>query len=114
MNDHDVFIAKAGDLWEKPCLIGVHCFLKFVDANKYTPFAFMWGWGRSVRKYIQCLLFGEAYTLSLTMHVSLLHFFRLWEIVHNICDVDQGPRIVIDLLDHFEPCLFHRKSCHRI
>ncbi len=43
MNDHDVLVAKAEDLWETPRLIGVHCLLKFVDANKYIPFAFMWG-----------------------------------------------------------------------
>jgi hypothetical protein len=75
MNDHDVFFAKAGDLWETPRLIGVNCFLKFVDANKYILFAFMWGWGGSVRKYAKCFLFGGAYTLSLTVHVSLLLFF---------------------------------------
>ncbi len=41
VNDNDVFVAKAGDLWETPRLIGVHCLLKFVDANKYIPLAFM-------------------------------------------------------------------------
>ncbi len=53
MNDHDVFVARAGDLREPPCLIRVHCLLKFVDVNKYILFAFMWGWGGSVRKYIK-------------------------------------------------------------
>jgi hypothetical protein len=95
VNDHDVFVAEARYLWEKHHLIGVHCLLKFVDANKYIPFAFMLGWGGSVRKYVQCLLFDGEYTLSLTTHVPLLCFFRLWEIACNICDVDQGPRIVI-------------------
>jgi hypothetical protein len=28
MNDHDVFVAEAGDLWESPHLIGVHCLLR--------------------------------------------------------------------------------------
>jgi hypothetical protein len=32
-NDHDVFVAKAGDLWKKSHLIGVHCLLKFEDVN---------------------------------------------------------------------------------
>jgi hypothetical protein len=54
VNDHGVFVAKAGDLWEPPHLIGVHCLLKLVDANKYILFAFMWGWGGSVRKYVKC------------------------------------------------------------
>jgi hypothetical protein len=36
MNDHDVFVAKAGDLWEMTRLIGVHCLLKFVDANNIS------------------------------------------------------------------------------
>ncbi len=108
--DHDVFVAKAGDLWEPPCLIGVHCLFKLVDANKYILFAFMWGWGGSVRKYIKCFLFGGAYTLSLPTHVSLLHFFRLGEIACNICDVDQGPRVLIAPSDLFELPLFHRKS----
>ncbi len=76
------------------------------------PFAFMWGWGRSVGKYIQCFLFGGAYALSLTMTVSLLRFSRLWEIECNICDIDQGPRIVIALLECFEPRLLRWKS-HR-
>jgi hypothetical protein len=89
MNDHDVFVAEAGDLWETPRLIGVHCLLKFVDTNKYIFFAFMWGWGGSGGKYIQCFLFGRVYALSLTMHVSLLCFFRLWETVCDICDIDQ-------------------------
>jgi hypothetical protein len=43
VSDHDVLVAKAGDLWETPRLIGVHCLLKFTDANKYITFAFMWG-----------------------------------------------------------------------
>ncbi len=42
VNDNDVFVAKAGDLWETPRLIGVHCLCEFVDANKYIPLAFMW------------------------------------------------------------------------
>jgi hypothetical protein len=50
------------------------------------------------------------YALLLTAHVSLLCFFRLWEIPCDIHDVDQGPRIVIALLDHFESHLFHRKQ----
>ncbi len=41
--------------------------------------------------------------MSLTAHVSLLCFFRLWEKACNICDVDQGPRIVIAPLDCVEP-----------
>ncbi len=98
----------------KPHLIGVHCLLKFIDANKYVPFAFMWGYGGSVRENVKCFLFGGAYALSLTVHVSLLHFFRLREIACNISDVDQGPRVVIDPSDCFEPRLFHRESCHRM
>ncbi len=70
----------------------------------------MWGWGRSVGKYVQCLLFGGLYALSLTAHVFLLCFFRLWEIACSICDVDQEPRIVIALSNCSEPSLFHRKS----
>ncbi len=70
----------------------------------------MWGWGGSVRKYIKWFLFGEVYTLSLTAHVSLLRFFRLREIACNMCAIDQGPRVVIAPLYHFEPCLFHQKS----
>ncbi len=112
MNDYDVFVAKTGDLWEMPHLIGVHCLSKFVSANKYIPFAFMWGWGGSVKKHLEWFLFGGAYALSLTTHVSLLHFFRLWDIVCNIRDVDQGPRVVMALLDCFEPRLFHWESHH--
>jgi hypothetical protein len=59
MNDHDVFVAKAGDLWNMPRMIGVHCLLKFIDANTYILFAFMWGWGGGVRKYVKCFLFVE-------------------------------------------------------
>ncbi len=110
MNDHDAFVAKAGDSWELPHLIGVHCLLKLVDANKYILFVFMWRWVGSVRKYVKCDLFGGAYTLSLPTHVFLLRFFRLWEIVCNICDVVKGPRVVIAPLDRFEPRLFHWKS----
>ena len=33
VNDHDVLVAKAGDLWEKPHVIEVHCLVKFIDAN---------------------------------------------------------------------------------
>ncbi len=51
----------------------------------------MWGHGRSVREHVEWFLLGGAYALSLTMHVSLLHFFRLGEIARDICDVDQGP-----------------------
>jgi hypothetical protein len=91
MNDHYVLVAKAGDLKEMPHLIGVHCLLEFIDADKYIPFAFMWGYGRSVREQVEWFLFGGAYTLSLSVHVSLLHFFRFGEIGHDICDVDQGP-----------------------
>jgi hypothetical protein len=113
VNDHDLFLAKAGDLWEPPRLIGVHFLLKLVDANKYILFAFMWGWGGSVRNYVKYFLFGGVYTLSLPAHVSLLHFFRLREIACNIPDVDKGPKVVIAPLDRFEPHLFHRKSrCH--
>jgi hypothetical protein len=108
VSDHDVFDAKAGDLWGMPHLIGVHCLLKFIDANKYIPFAFMWGWGGSVRKYVKCFLFGGAYALLLTAHVSLLRFFRLGEIACNIHDIDQGPRVVVAPLDRFEPRLFHQ------
>ena len=75
--DHDVLVAKARDLWETPRLIGVHCLLKFVDANKHTPFAFMWGYDGSVRESVEWFLFGGAYALLLTAYVSLLHFFRL-------------------------------------
>ncbi len=114
VNDHDVFFAKAGDLWELPCLIGVHCLLKLVDANKYILFAFMWGWGGSVRKYVKCFLFGGAYTLSLPAHVSLLCSFKLGEIACSILDIYQGPRVVVAPLDHFEPCLFHQKSPSRM
>jgi hypothetical protein len=46
VNDHDVFVAKAGDLWEMPCLIGVHFFLNFVHADNLL--AFMWGGGVGV------------------------------------------------------------------
>ncbi len=53
VNDHDVFVAKAGDLWEPPRLIGVNCLLKLIDANKYILFAFMWWWGGSVRKCVK-------------------------------------------------------------
>ncbi len=98
MNDHDVFVAKAGDLWKMPCLIGVHSLLKFADANKYIPFIFMWG------------VFGGAYALLLTAHVSLLRFFRLGEIACDICDVHQGPRVVIAPSHWFEPSLSHRES----
>ncbi len=91
MNDHDVLVAKAGDLRETPRLIGVQCILEVVDADKYIPFAFMWGYGRSVREHVEWFLFGGAYALSLTAHVSLLRFFRLGEIKRDICDVDQGP-----------------------
>jgi hypothetical protein len=97
-----------------PHLIGVHCLLKFVDADKFILLALMWRWGGIVRKYVKWFLFGRAYTLSLTTHVSLLHFFRLGEIVCNISDVDQGPRVIIAPLDRFEPCLFHRKSHRRM
>ncbi len=95
-------------------MIGVHCLLKFVDANKYIPFAFMWGYVGSVRERIKWVLFGGAYALLLTAHVSLLRFFRLEEIVCNISDVDQGPRVVIALSDHFEPRLFHWESCRHM
>jgi hypothetical protein len=91
VNDHDVLVAKARDLRETPHLIGVHCLLEFVNANKYIPFAFMWGYGGSVREHVKWFLFGGAYALLLIMHVSLLHFFRLREIARDICDVDQGP-----------------------
>ncbi len=74
----------------------------------------MWGYGRSVRERIEWCLFGGAHALSLTVHVSLLHFFRLGEIACNICDVDQGPRVVIVPLDHFEPRLFYWESCRRM
>ncbi len=70
----------------------------------------MWGWVGSVRKYIKCFLFGGAYALSLSVHVSLLHFFRLGEIACNICDIYQGPSVAIAPLDCFEPSLFHHKS----
>ncbi len=73
-----------------------------------------WGWARSVRKYVKWFLFGGVYTLLLTMHVSLLCFFRLGEIACNIRDVDQGPRVVVAPSDHFEPCLFHQKSHRRM
>ena len=53
MNDHDVFVAEAGDLLELPRSIRVHYLLMLIDANKYILFAFMWGWGGSDRKYIQ-------------------------------------------------------------
>ncbi len=114
VNDLDVFVAKAGDFWEPPHLIRVHHLLKLVDANKYILFAFMWGWGGSVRKYVKCFLFGGAYTLSLPAHVSLLRFFRLGEIACSIHDVDQGPRVVIVPSDHVEPRLFHQKSRRRM
>ncbi len=71
----------------------------------------MWGYGGSVRERVKWFLFGVAYALLLTAHVSLLHFFRLWEIVCGICDVDQGPRVVIAPPDCFEPRLFYRESC---
>ncbi len=74
----------------------------------------MWGWGKSLGKYVQCLLFGGAYALSLTVHVSLLCFFRLWKIFCNICNIDQGSRIVIAPSNCFEQSLFHRKSCCRM
>jgi hypothetical protein len=74
----------------------------------------MWGYGRSVREHVEWFLFGGAYALSLTVHVSHLHFFRLWEIACDISDVDQGPRVVIAPSDRFEPCLFHRESCCRM
>jgi hypothetical protein len=62
----------------------------------------MWGWGRNVRRYDQCLLFGAgAYALSLSMHVSLLCFFRLWEIADDIGDIDQGSTIVLAPLSCF-------------
>ncbi len=109
VNDPDVFVAEAGDLLELPRSIRVHYLLMLIDANKYILFAFMWGWGGSVRKYVR-FFFGGAYTLLLPTHVSLLHVFRLREIVCDICDVDQGPRVVIALSDRFEPRLFHRKS----
>ncbi len=76
---------------ETPHLIGVHCLLEFLDADKYIPFAFMWGYGRSVGEHIEWFLFGGAYALSLTAHVSLLHFFSLREIACKIFDVDLGP-----------------------
>ncbi len=95
-------------------MIGVHCLLKFIDANKYIVFAFMWGYGGSVRESVEWFLFGGAYALLLTAHVSLLRFFRLGEIACNICDVDQGPRVVIAPSNHFEPRLFHRESCRRM
>ncbi len=95
-------------------MIRVHCLLKFVDANKYIPFAFMWGYGGSVRERVEWFLVGGLYALSLTVHVSLLHFFRLGEIGCNNSDVDQGPRVVIALSDCFEPRLFHQESCHRM
>ncbi len=63
----------------------------------------MWEWGGSFRKYVKCFLFGGAYTLLFLAHVSLLHFFRLGEIVCNIRDIDQGPRVIIVTSDHFEP-----------
>ncbi len=111
VNDHDVFVAKAEDLWELPRLIRVHCLLKLVDENKYILFAFMSRWGGSVRKYVKCFSFGGAYTLLLPAHVSLLRFFRLGEIACNICDIDHWPRVVIAPSNRFEPCLFHQKSC---
>ncbi len=52
-------------------------------------------------------LFGGAYALLLTAHVSLLHFFRLREIACHIRGVDQGPRVVIAPLTCFEPRLIH-------
>jgi hypothetical protein len=36
-------------------------------------------------------------------HVSLLSFFRLGEIVCNIYDIDQGPRVIIAPLDRSLP-----------
>ncbi len=74
----------------------------------------MWGYGGSVRECVEWFLFGGAYALLLTTHVSLLHFFRLGEIACNISDVDQGPKVVIAPLDCFELRLFHRESCRRM
>jgi hypothetical protein len=99
---------------ETPCLITEQCPLKFVDVKKYIPFAFMWGYGGNIRERVKWFVFGGAYTLSLTMHVSLLHFFRLREKVCDISDVNQGLRVVIALLDICEPRLFHRESCHHM
>jgi hypothetical protein len=57
VNDHDVFVAKAGDLWELPCLIGVHCLLKLVDANKYILFCFHIGVGWECQEIRQVFSF---------------------------------------------------------
>ncbi len=74
----------------------------------------MWGYGGSVRERVEWFLFGGANALLLTVHVSLLHFFRLGEIACDINDVDQGSRVVIAPSDRFEPCLFHCESCRRM
>ncbi len=62
-----------------------------------NPFCFHVGVWWECQGTHQLFFFGGAYALSLTVHVSLLYFFRLVEIACNICDVDQGPRVVIAL-----------------
>ena len=51
----------------------------------------------------RCLGLGGADALPLVAHVAFLGLLRLWEVLVDVLDVDEGPSAVVALADVLKP-----------
>ena len=109
MENHDITVAEAQDLIKKASLIGVHCGLEVVVENHDVPFAnvrgdFRGGFdGKRCDVGVPSLLLGGTDYLVFSVHVAFLGFLQFGEMLGNIFDLDQRPRVIVALPYGLEP-----------
>ncbi len=77
--------------------------LRVVVKNHDVPFAIvrgdlcLWGGfdGKKCDVSVPSLLLGGADTLALSAHVAFLSFLQFGQMVGNISDIDQQPRVIV-------------------
>ena len=95
VENHD--IPEARDFRVKAGLIGVHRGLEVIVENHDVTFVNVRGGfnGNGHDVSIPSLLLGGTDTLALSAHVAFEGFLQFWEMVGDVLDVDQRPRVVV-------------------
>ena len=107
-----ISVSSAGDVWELTCLVGVEGVNGVVHADdadddvidfleRYSFFCWFHFY----------YLLRRSDSLSLSSHVTLLGFFRLWEVLVDVFYVDHWPGVVIAVAYCLKPCCFCWETC---
>ena len=103
MEDHLIFVAAVGGVWELASLVSVQGarHVEYYADNVVMQFVSL---GFIVLHVFGLCKFGGTDTLALAANVALLGILGLGGGIIDVLDVDEGPGEVVSSADGLKPC----------